>query len=153
MTNYVKVDMATRRIIMDRTFAKNAEIVGSAEYNQLQSCRKDYPDYKVVRRQIKKNVTQERYRGLTYAYMEEYIISHESQETVMQVLDELSNKRMIAACHSKGFGYPVVKKWFLNRYPEIVKFGMDTATDDEVKVIEMNKDNSTNKIAELKKDA
>ena len=32
MTNYAKIDHANRRIVMDRTFAKNAEIVGSVEY-------------------------------------------------------------------------------------------------------------------------
>lgn len=153
MTNYIKVDYSNSRIIMDRTFARNAEIAGSPEYNQLQQVRKDYPSFTVVRRQIKKNATQERYRGLTYAYMEEYIISHESKETVMAVLDELSEMRLIAACHSKPFRYPTIKKWFLDRYPEIVQFGMNTASDSEVKVIEMNKDNSANRIAELKKDA
>ena len=45
MTNYAKLDHANRRIVMDRAFAKNAEIVGSHEYNQLQACRRDYPKY------------------------------------------------------------------------------------------------------------
>ena len=153
MTNYVKVDYSNRRIIMDRTFAKNAEIVGSREYNQLQQVRKDYPDYTVVRRQIKKNATQERYRGLTYAYMEEYIISHESQETVMNVLEEFSEMRIIAACHSKAYRYPTIKKWFLDRYPEIVKFGMNTATDYEMNVIDLNKQLESNESVEMKKDA
>ena len=69
MTNYAKVDHTNRRIVMDRTFAKNAEIVGSTEYNQLQACRKDYPTYTVVRREIKKNPNQVRYSGLTYQYI------------------------------------------------------------------------------------
>ena len=99
MKNYAKVDHTKRLIIMDRTFAKNAEIVGSSEYNQLQLCRKDYPDYKVVRRAIKKNDNQERYNGLTYAYMEDYITSHEPPEMVHAVLDEFSEMLLISRAH------------------------------------------------------
>lgn len=42
MKNYLKVDIANARLVMDRTFAKNCAIAGSAEYNLLQSARKDY---------------------------------------------------------------------------------------------------------------
>ena len=65
MTNYLKVDHANHRLIMDKTFAKNAAIVGSPEYNLLQSSRRDYPNYEVVRRTIKKNASMEHYKGLT----------------------------------------------------------------------------------------
>ena len=43
MKNYLKVDVAESRLVMDRTFAKNCAIAGSAEYNLLQSARRDYP--------------------------------------------------------------------------------------------------------------
>jgi hypothetical protein len=31
---------------------------------------------------------------------------------------------LVSQCHSKAFRYPVIKKWFLKKYPEIVKFGL-----------------------------
>ena len=59
MKNTLKINHAERTITMDRTFAKNAENTMSAEYSHLQSVRRDYPTYTVVRRQIKKNPNKE----------------------------------------------------------------------------------------------
>jgi hypothetical protein len=150
MTNYAKIDHTNRRIIMDRTFAKNAEIVGSKEYNNLQACRRDYPEYTVVRREIKKNPNQERFKGLTYSYMEEYIIRHESRETVKTVLDEFYEMRLISEGHSKAFRYPTIKHWFFERYPEFLEFGMKHAEDKEVDIVNINNDSAA---VELKKGA
>lgn len=66
MKNYLNVDIANARLVMDRTFAKNCAIAGSAEYNLLQSARKDYPNFTVEQRTIKRNANKECYRGLTY---------------------------------------------------------------------------------------
>ena len=131
MTNYAKVDHSNRRIVMDRTFAKNAAIVGSYEYEILQKCRQDYPKYTVVQRKIKKKASQKRYRGLTYEYMKDYIIYKEPQDQVLEVLEKFHDMRVKADCQSAAFRYPVIKQWFLNRYPEIVRFGMPEL--DEVK--------------------
>ena len=89
MKNYLKVDIANARLVMDRTFAKNCAIAGSAEYNLLQATRKDYPNFTVEQRTFKRNANKECYRGLTYKYMREYIASHESEETVDSVMAEL----------------------------------------------------------------
>lgn len=62
MKNTLKINHAERTITMDRTFAKNAENTMSAEYSHLQSVRRDYPTYTVVRRQIKKNPNKECYK-------------------------------------------------------------------------------------------
>ena len=107
MTNYLRVDAVNRQLVMDKTFAKNAQIVGSAEYDMLQRARSDYATYSVVTRQIKRNLNKESYRGLTYQYMEEM--------------------RLISQCHSKAFRYPTIKKWFLERYPEVRNFGVRNA--------------------------
>lgn len=119
MKNYVKIDCANRRIVMDRTFAKNAKIVGSEEYNKLQMARKDYEGFTVITRTINRNSKKECYHGLTYAYMERYILLHGKAEERKKEFDEL---RLISQCHSKR--YPVIKQWFLDTYPEIVQFGM-----------------------------
>lgn len=68
MTNYLRVDAVNRQLVMDKTFAKNAQIVGSAEYDMLQRARSDYATYSVVTRQIKRNLNKESYRGLTYRH-------------------------------------------------------------------------------------
>ena len=122
MTNYLKVDHENSRLIMDKTFAKNAAIVGSPEYNLLQSSRRDYPNYEVVRRTIKKNTSMEHYKGLTYEYMETYIRNHTPMREVDQVLDEFFHKIEITKCHSTAYRYPTIKKWFLEQYPEVADF-------------------------------
>lgn len=120
MKNVLKVSHADRMIVMDRTFAKFADNTMSPEYAHLQQVRRDYPTYTVVQRQIKKNAKQEHYHGLTYAYMEDYIASHGNADD-RRTYDEM---KLISKCHSKGFRYPTIKAWFLERFPEIKEFGI-----------------------------
>ena len=120
MKNVLKVSHADRTIVMDRTFAKFADNTMSPEYAHLQQVRRDYPTYTVVQRQIKKNARQEHYHGLTYAYMEDYIASHGNADD-RRTYDEM---KLISKCHSKGFRYPTIKAWFLERFPEVKAFGI-----------------------------
>ena len=130
MKNYMKLDHENRKIVMDRTFASKADLVGSEEYNLLQQCRRDYPTYLVTRKTIKKKATQEHYRGLTYDYMREYIIKYdtENKEANLALLDEMID---ISKCHSTFKRYPVIKQWFLDTYPDVKKFGIPEE-DNEV---------------------
>ena len=90
----------------------------------LQRARKDYPDYTPV---IKRNPDKETYKGLTYAYMERYIESHENAVEIMAEYREL---RLISECHCKARRYPKIKKWFLKKYPEVEKFGIEEPDDE-----------------------
>lgn len=130
MKNTLKIDFENGKIIMDRTFAQMCQNTRSEEYTQLQSVRRDYPNFAVITRSIKKNPNKESYKGLTYQYMEDYILTHESAETVDAVLNEFAEMRLIAACHSKAFRYPTIKKWFLQKYPEITMFGRAIKTEE-----------------------
>lgn len=124
MRNTLKINHANGTIIMDRTFAKLAENTFSAEYRHLQKIRADYPDYRVERKTIKKNPDKETWKGLTYDYMINYIITHETADTRKTVLDEFAELKLISQCHSKSKRYPVIKNWFLEKYPAIKEFGM-----------------------------
>ena len=117
MKNVLKVNHQNKTIVMDRTFAKKAEVVGSDEYNLLQTARRDYDTYSVIRHEIKKNPNKECYRGLTYDYMRNYIMSHSSAEAMIKKFDELL---LLSECHS--IRYPHIKKWFLEAYPEVVSY-------------------------------
>ena len=124
MKNVIRVDFAKKRIVMDRAFAKNCANPASDEYTQLQRVRQDYPTFTVSTRSCKSNPEKESYKGLTYEYMEHYILTHESKDTVLEVLDEYNELRLLAECHSRSRRYPVIKRWFLAKYPEIMEFGM-----------------------------
>lgn len=114
MINYMKLDHKNASIIMDRTFEKNSSIVGSKEYNLLQDCRKDYPNYSVVRKTIKKKASQEHYRGLTYDFMREYIVKNNKEKA-----EAFEHLVLESKCHSLNHRYPVIKAWFLKEFPEL----------------------------------
>ena len=124
MKNVLKVDFIKSLIIMDRTFASLCVNTNSVEYARLQEVRRDYPNYKVITRTIKKNPDKETYKGLTYEYMEDYILRHETDETALDVIKEFNELRNISKCHKQGKRYPTIKKWFLNKYPEVAEFGV-----------------------------
>ena len=128
MKNVLRVSHSDCTIIMDRTFAKLSENTMSAEYAHLQQVRLHYPLYQVVQRHIRKNTNQEHYHGLTYRYMEDYIDSHGTAED-RHTYDEM---RLISECHSKAHRYPVIKNWFLERFPEIKTFGVPVEEEAEI---------------------
>ncbi len=125
MKNTLTVNHKDHQIVMDRTFAMNALNTMSDEYEHLQKVRKHYPKYSVVQRHIRKNENKKTYRGLTYDYMEDYIMTHGSAKEINANLKEFYEKRLIAECHGKAFRYPAIKRWFLEKYPEIVEHGME----------------------------
>lgn len=124
MKNTLTINHANHTIIMDRTFAKRAIDTRSEEYAHLQTVRHDYPNYQVVQRHIRKNNSKNTYRGLTYEYMESYIMTHGTEETRLANFKTLQEMRLISECQGKAFRYPVIKSWFLDNYPEIAHFGM-----------------------------
>ena len=128
MKNTLRLNHNTRTIVMDATFAKFAADTMSAEYAHLQKVRMDYPTYTVERRHISRNAAKECYRGLTYTYMKDYILSHGTEDD----LHTYEEMKLISKCHSKAFRYPTIKAWFLDRFPEIKQFGVksDDTTQD-----------------------
>ena len=117
------VDFEKNLLIMNQAFANKARNVRSEEYKLLQSTRRDYPTYAVVKRRIKRNSQKETYAGLTYDYMRMYIATHEPKEKVKEVMEKFDELLLISQCHCKARRYPVIKSWFLGKYPEIQGFG------------------------------
>ena len=140
----VKVLHNESAIEMNKIFAKMIENPQSDEYALLQKIRQDYPVYQVRVRQIKKNSTKETYKGLTYKYMRDYIITHPKEEReeadkegevkkINVLLEKFEELKLISQCQAKSRRYPVIKNWFLAQYPEIAAFGMaaDAAKEEE----------------------
>lgn len=137
MKNRLWIDFTENRIMMDRTFAEKCRDTRSAEYEHLQRVRQDYPEFSVQRREIKKNTSKETYAGLTYGYMEHYIITHEEADTRAAVLAEYNELRLISECHKRSRRYPTIKKWFLEKYPQIAEFGMEKEEPAEAPQMEV----------------
>lgn len=121
----VKFDHVNNQIILYKWFEEKARYPKNKEYKMLADFIKSFPNYTVtVREDIKTNSKQEHYKGLSYEYMENYIKRFEPVETRGEVLKELDDRIFITECHSKGHRYPAIKKWFLEKYPEIATNGM-----------------------------
>ena len=56
------------------------------------------------------------------------------------MLDEFYNMRHIAECHKASYGYAVIKKWFLAKYPEIAEFGMEKKEDPKEEKVDETKE-------------
>lgn len=119
MRNTIIRDDVNKQLMMTRTFAKLSKDIRSEEYQLLQAARRDYPNYEVVARTIRRNSDKKTYHGLTYTYMEKYIELCGNDEQ----LEELNGMRLIGECHTRGFSYATIKKWFLETFPEVEKFG------------------------------
>jgi len=131
--NTIKIDHQHKILIMDKTFYKNSCNVRNEEYDILQKVRADYPTYLPIVRRIKKSPNKECYKGLTYEYMKRYIEAYEPEETRAEVLAKFDEMKFISQCHSTAHRYPVIKKWFLDKYPAVKNCGLptDTITSDE----------------------
>ncbi len=129
----IKINYEEKEIVISSSFQKKAFTYGTYEYDILQEVRCSHPDFTITVRQFKKKTSQEHYKGLTYNYMRGHIIKVEG-ENAPNALKELDDLIDISKCHSKGKRYPTIKKWFIDRYPEIAKFGI---SEDEEKVVAM----------------
>lgn len=127
MKNALTINFEKGQIVMTKLFAKKCTDTRSEEYAHLQSVRKDYPAFAVITREIKKNPNKRVYKGLTYDYMRNYIILHTTPEEESEAIAEFEEMLLISKCQQKSLRYPTIKKWFLEKYPEIEYFGMDEA--------------------------
>lgn len=143
----ITIDEANNAIIITRKFAEKASDPRTQEYAMLQQVRRDYPYLTVRKHTIKKNPNKECYRGLTYEYMKEFIKTYESKANVEKVLAELEELIFISKGHSKGYRYPTIKKWFIDKYPNFATFGMEISTTEERKVAELTFPNMEEAVA------
>ena len=127
----MRVFYAEGIIELNTTFSKMMQNPLSDEYALLQKTRMENPTFTVRRRQIKKNPNKDTYKGLTYPYMEHYIRTHEESENVQKVLDQFEELKLIAQCHGKRYRYSTIKKWFLAKYPDVAKFGLEPLFEED----------------------
>lgn len=119
--NNLNINNKNRTIEMTKQFAKEASRFGSDAYKQLQDARRDYPNYRIITRKTKSG---DKYMGLTFDFMENYIRSHDDEEGT--VLAEFYDLRGISE-EAKAMGAPAasygeIKSWFLRRHPEFAAF-------------------------------
>ena len=122
----IRVDVVTEKIYVTAAFRKACANIESDEYTLLQIIKSENPTFKVEERSIKKNPNKESYRGLTYEYMERYILLHDGENS--DVMDEYKELRLIAECHSISF--PKIRDWFLETYPDVKNFTVEHLSEE-----------------------
>ena len=118
----LKVNHQTRTIEMNKTFADKASRFGSDEYDALMLAREQNPGYttKVITRKTTKS-DKPSYKGLTYEYMEKYIMTHDDEDqTIMNEYRAL--RGMTADALADSLTYQEMKEWFLDKFPAIADF-------------------------------
>ena len=116
----MNANLMSKKIEMTKTEAKAAGKPNTAEYNTLLELMKNFPGYQI---EIVKSAAKkvDRFKGLDYDYMEDYIKSHKSEllETFYELrgLDKDGKKVGMAATATYG----EIKMWFLNQFPDIEK--------------------------------
>ena len=117
MKKNIILDHTNGKIMMSKDFARKASNAESEEYRLLQTIKAKHKHYDISLGVIKKKENKESYRGLTYAYMERYIALKAPKED----MEEYRNMLFLSECHKVK--YPAIKRWFLNKYPEVVRYG------------------------------
>lgn len=122
----IRVDVVKSTIYVSKSFRKACANIESDEYTLLQLVKEDNPTFKVEERTITKNANKESYRGLTYAYMEQYIALHDGAES--KRMTEFRELKHISQCHSIRF--PKIRAWFLETYPDVKNFTVEHLYDN-----------------------
>ena len=120
----MNANLMTKKIEMSKKEAKAAAKFGSDEYKDLQTARKDYPNFKVVTVTRKSTAKKNPFKGLTYEYMKMYIEKHDDDDkSIMaeyKMLRGLTDEAEEVLAES--FTYLEMKDWFLKKFPAIASF-------------------------------
>lgn len=112
----IKVDFIEKKIYMNKTFTKKMSNTSSPEYAEYERVIANNPDFEQVF-YTQETYNHDKYKGLTYRYIENYIYCHEATyESKLAVFAEYLEERWKAAGHSCG--YKEVRAWFIAKYPE-----------------------------------
>ena len=111
-------------IEMTKAESKAAGKFGTDAYKDLIAALQQFPNYKILvvtRAATKKSCD---YKGLTYDYMEKYIQAHDDEgQSIKAEYDALrGNTAEAIDALADSCSYQEIKKWFLNKFPEIEKF-------------------------------
>ncbi len=115
------INYTNNTIEMSKNEAKAAGKYGSDKFNELQALKAAEPTFRVV---IVKSAAKkgDRFKGLDYDYMENYIKAHDDEEhsiltifNELRGLDENGQKKELAAAATYG----EIKMWFLSQFPQI----------------------------------
>lgn len=118
----MNANLEKKVIEMTKKEAKEAGILNSEKFKELQTYLAVYPGYTVEIKAPAKRKAE--FKGLTYAYMRAYILKHDDEQktimaefNILTAQDKKDGKE--GSEHLEAAGYLDVRDWFLKKYPEI----------------------------------
>ncbi len=108
------IDYIAKTITVTRVFAKAAGMIGSVEYNEMLTLRKDHSDFSFRYKEITRNNSKKTYKGLTIEEMKRFIKKVDSEKGSNEGSDLFNRVLKVADCRQNK--YTTVKKWFLDNY-------------------------------------
>ena len=117
------INHAARTITLNKKEMTAASRFGSDEYKKLQTARRDYPGFTVTTAPHKVKKQRETCKGLTYAYMEKYIKTHDDSGSIMvEFKKRCGNPINPADQLPTPYTYAENKAWFLGKYKDVAEF-------------------------------
>lgn len=126
MTN-ITVNAKNHTIELTKKDYDKACKFGTQEYFDLQEARKAYPSYKVVK--VTHKAPKNSFKGLTYAYMEKYIKSHDDEDQIIMAEYLMMRGETDEADEAlaNSASYQEIKTWFLEKFPAVADFHKNRA--------------------------
>ena len=124
--NYT-INHVSKEIIITKSFAKAANVIGSIEYKEMLTLLQDFNGYSVSYKTIKTKENKVAYKGLSLRMMNLFFESRiriaESKEdntveiaAVTKDLDNFVKVNLIA--EGQQGKYAIIKKWFLDNFKD-----------------------------------
>ena len=109
--NRYEFNHEAKEIIITKAFAKESSVIGSSAYKELLRLKKDWSDYTIKVREIKKKENKKSFKGLTIKEMRRFLAT--VGENDLKLFDKACE-----IAEGKQGKYAIMKKWFLNKYQE-----------------------------------
>lgn len=132
MKNY-RIDFAHNTIIMDYTFAKEAQTIGSAAYEDLKRIKSDFPTMATRVASHREQKEPHHNKNLTYSNMIKYIMTFDNSTELLAEF-ALVQSQSVVAKHP----YSVVRNWFVDKFPEYTKPKSEVIPKESFKSVEKN---------------
>lgn len=126
MKNYT-INYDAKTIELTKKFAKNAGIFNTTEYKELVGIRRDFPDFDVVIREIKRKAGKKTYKNLTIDAMRDFITDWTGEGSEALVTFE----KVVALSKVQRGPYAYVKTWFLANYKDKLEEYTPSAEEQE----------------------
>ena len=120
-------DAVSRTLTITSKFAEMMNNPASDEYQLVAQFQKDFPGLRIAKRTHRTPTRYNTKSGETYNRNQFKDLTYDRMEKFMSVLPQREgylteyNTVKAFACAAKGNGYPLVRKWFVEQFPEFRK--------------------------------